>query len=291
MDKNVERVEISWSREDIERRFYFDGAKYTQANSLLTFLIAGLISVLFYGLLIPLKDTEFADMFRNQGAIPYAIVFFSAWSLAILFIKFRKLALQKRCLNFQIVPNETDFTLTPANVDIVTDRIFEIVDQPKKFVLFNRIMVALANLRNLGQVGDVDEILRSQAESDESILDTSYSLISGFIWAIPVLGFIGTVLGLSTAIGNFGAVLKKPDDGSESVGIEAIKGQLFEVTGGLSMAFVTTLEALVAALFIQLLLTFLKKAEHEFLDDCSAYCTDQVVNKLRIVPFERTNVG
>ena len=222
-------------------------------------------------------------MFRKQGVIPYAIVFFSAWCLAILFVKSRKLAFQKKSLSFDVIPEDVDFVLTAANVDIVLDRVYEIADEPRNFVLFNRIYVALANLRNLGRVGDVGEILRSQAENDESAVETSYSLLAGFIWAIPVLGFIGTVMGLSDAIGGFGSVLEQTDE------IEEIKGALTKVTGGLSTAFVTTLQALVAALCIQLLLTFVKKSEQQFLDDCSQYCTDQVVNHLRIMPFERLN--
>ena len=139
----------------------------------------------------------------------------------------------------------------------------------------------MANLRNLGRIGDVDEILRSQADNDEATAETSYSLIAGFVWAIPVLGFIGTVIGLSQAIGRFDVGLEQVSD------IDGIKSGLTGVTGGLSIAFVTTLQALVAALVIQLLLTFLKKSEQEFLDECSRYCTNQIVNRLRIMPFEQ----
>ena len=96
-----------------------------------------------------------------------------------------------------------------------------------------------------------------------------------------MLGFIGTVLGLSSAIGSFGAVLQTADDLSQ------IKSALQDVTGGLATAFETTLQALVAALFVQLLLTFLKKSEQEFLDACSEYCTRHVVNKLRIMPYQQ----
>ena len=34
------------------------------------------------------------------------------------------------------------------------------------------------------------------------------TVLRGFIWAIPVLGFIGTVIGLTQAMGRFGAALK-----------------------------------------------------------------------------------
>ena len=61
---------------------------------------------------------------------------------------------------------------------------------------------------------------------------------------------------------------------------------LKNVTGGLGVAFDTTLEALVAALVIQMMVTFLRKSEQEFLDDCSEYCTRKIVNKLKLLPFD-----
>jgi hypothetical protein len=64
---------------------------------------------------------------------------------------------------------------------------------------------------------------------------------------------------------------------------EALRG----VTSGLSIAFETTLEGLVAALAVQLLLTLLKKSEEEFLDGCTEYCTRRIVGRLRLSPLER----
>jgi biopolymer transport protein ExbB/TolQ len=160
------------------------------------------------------------------------------------------------------------------------NQIYEAVDEPRQFVLFNRIAVALANLRNLGRVADVDEILRSQAEQDESVMETSYSLLRGFIWAIPVLGFIGTVLGLSEAVGGFGSVLGSTSEVNEIT--QSLKG----VTAGLAVAFDTTLVALIAALFLQIIYTFLHKSEQEFLDSCSEYCHRNVVNRLRLMPYQ-----
>jgi biopolymer transport protein ExbB/TolQ len=136
--------------------------------------------------------------------------------------------------------------------------------------------VALSNLRNLGAVGDVDDILRSQAAQDESQMETSYAIVQGFVWAIPVLGFIGTVLGLSMAIGSFTAVLGTGQD------VSAITGALGNVTAGLATAFDTTLVALVAALVIQLLMVMTKKSEEEFLDEAMEYGLRNVVGRLRL---------
>lgn len=274
-------VPLAWARKDIEQRLFFRGGKHTQVNTLLAMLLGLILMLLFYGALLPFSQYEYAKWFIELGAIPYWTVFFSAWAVAILLVKTSKLNFQRQALKYKIVPNDIDFVLSAANVDQIVDRIYQIVDEPKHFILFNRIVVALANLRNLGRVGDVGDILNSQAESDESAIETSYSLVGGFLWAIPVLGFIGTVLGLAYAIGDFAGVLQQAED------IEKIKDSLRGVTQNLKLAFVTTLIALIAALVIQLWMTYLKKSEQEFLDDCSEYCTNNVVNKLRIMPFER----
>lgn len=273
-------AQLSWSRQDVEQRLGLRGARFTRVNSRLTFLMAAAATVAFYAALTPLAATRVAAMFTERGMTPYFISFFTFWALAILLVKWRKLALQRKSLLYRVVPEDHGFVLSATTVDLVFDRMYATVDEPSKFILFNRIVVALSNLRNLGRVTDVDEILRSQAEHDESIMETSYSLLVGFVWAIPVLGFIGTVLGLSQAIGGFGAVL------GESQEVSQIAGSLRTVTGGLATAFETTLEALVAALTIQILLTFLRKSEEEFLDDCAEYCQRHVVNRLRMTPFE-----
>jgi biopolymer transport protein ExbB/TolQ len=272
---------LFWAESDIEQRLGFQGGRFTRCNNLLTFLMAVLLTVVFYTALLVAQGTWIAAMFTQRGATPCFIVFFSSWSLSILFIKSRKLALQVQSLRLSIVSPDHAFILSTATVDQISTRMVEMVDDPKHFVVLNRITIALSNLRNLGRVTDVDEILRSQAEHDESSMETSYSLLRGFIWAIPVLGFIGTVLGLSQAIGGFGAVLGTSSD------ISQITGSLQVVTSGLATAFETTLAALVAALAIQILFTFLKKHEEEFLDNCAEYCHRHVVNRLRVMPYQQ----
>ena len=114
------------------------------------------------------------------------------------------------------------------------------------------------------------------AENDANLVESSYTLTKGLIWAIPVLGFIGTVLGLSQAVGGFGSVVSSGAD------LETLKEALGGVTSGLGIAFETTLIALVAALIVQLLMTLLMRKEEEFLDACATYCYANVTSKLKI---------
>ena len=274
---------LDWSRRDIEQMVGFPGGRFTRPNSLFTGILGAILATGFYALLLPFQGTVFCDMFTKRGPTPYAIVLLSAWSVAILVVKWSKLRLQRKALDHHVMPDDPTYVLSAATVEPVLARVYATVDDPRHSLLYNRIVVALANLRNLGRVTDVDEILRSQAEQDESMVETSYALVQAFVWAIPVLGFIGTVLGLSEAIGQFSGVLGGAAD------VEQISGALKGVTAGLATAFETTLEALVAALVIQLGITVLRKAEEEFLDDAMDYGLRYVVGRLRILPDATSN--
>ncbi len=277
-------IELSWNTQDIERRLGFRSAKYTGVNTLLSMLAGLLFTVIFFLCLYPFayKGNWVVDMFfpggsGNRSTIPIYTMLLAFWCVAILMIKNMKLSFQQRALNLKIVPEDPSFILAPSTALQILNEMFRKVDDPRKFILFNRISRCLSNLKNLGRISDVVEGLVAQAENDENYLESTYTVIKGFIWAIPVLGFIGTVLGLSQAVGGFGRVVSK------GAGVDQLKDALSGVTGGLAIAFETTLIALVAALFIQLFMTMLRKKEEDFLDECSDYCHRNIIAKLKTV--------
>ena len=272
---------LNWAQDDLEQRLGFRGGRFTSCNKLLTFLAAILMGALFYLFVVyclkPFPQTAFvAHMFLEHGLIPYPIVGLFFWAMAILTVKWRKLAYQRRALNLAAVPQEPDFVLDRRTAAEVLKRIRTLVDDTRNFILLNRIEHALSNLRNIGNISEAANILRTQAQYDEEQVASSYKMVSGFVWATPVLGFIGTVLGLSLAIGGFGAALEASGD------LSAIKDSLRGTTAGLSTAFETTLVALVATLIIQLYMTHLQHEEAKFLDECSDYCHTNLVSKLRL---------
>ncbi|MDR3182421.1 MAG: MotA/TolQ/ExbB proton channel family protein [Planctomycetaceae bacterium] len=267
---------LSWSRSDIEQRLGFRGGRFTNVNSGLCAVLAAVCSVMFYLVLFLIPPNHFSAMFMERGTTPFLMVPLAFWSLFIVVLKWTKIRFQRRALSISILPNEHNFVLSPNTVDIVLHNINNAAEQPRSFFLFNRIAGTLSNLKNIGMISDVGDILRSYNDQDIESVETSYSLLNGFLWAIPVLGFIGTVEGLSVAIGTFGSVLASGADTA------ALTASLQTVTGGLATAFETTLVALVLALFLQLLLTATKKSEEELLIACSEYCSQHIVSHLRM---------
>lgn len=275
---------LAWTQQDIENRLSFKGGRYTNVNHLLAFLLGLLLTVLTYAaMLLLLRNlpglSAVATMFVRAGNLPTMIpaTLFFFGGAAVLFLKGRKLRLQQQALNLSAVPAEPEFVLNETTAAAVLTRIHSLVDHPRHFVLLNRIDRALSNLKNIGQINDVSAILRAQAENDEDQVASSYTLVNGLVWAIPVLGFIGTVMGLSMAIGQFTFTLQSQGD------LASLRTSLQGVTSGLATAFETTLIALVFALILQLWITFQQKREMAFLDECNDYCHSHVVAKLRLI--------
>lgn len=273
---------LSMSRSDPERRLAIPAGSGTAVNTWFSGIIAAILTVIVYASVYALPDNGFRSMLIDRGPTQYVAILLGLWCMVILIIKRRKLIAQRRALDHPVVPENHDFVLTSQTADHLIRNIHAIAEDPERFIVFNRILIAVSNLKNIGRVADVDEILRSIGERDESAQQTSFSTLAGFLWAIPVLGFIGTVLGLAKAIGKFSELLDRQSD------VSGIVGSLKEVTGGLSTAFETTLLALVIALVVQLWVTAQKKSEEEFLDDCHEYCLKQIVSRIKILPFEQS---
>jgi len=208
-----------------------------------------------------------------------AVLLLALWCVLMLANKLNKVRLQERALRRDdLFPRRADFVLSPATAIDVLDAIRARCDRPREFVLFNRLTMALSNLGNIGEVRDVGAVLESQADADANSVQSSYTSIRALIWVMPVLGFIGTVIGLSEAIHAFQGVLERPDGAD----VSTIRDRLTPVITGLHTAFETTLVALLAAVAVQLTTTFVYRREEDLLDACTQYCNDHVISRLKL---------
>jgi biopolymer transport protein ExbB/TolQ len=282
-------ITLSWQDEDIENRWgLFKGGRFTSVNKLFSFILAAACSAAFLWLMHLFKQSanpalkQLGLYFMREKNIyatgPATVCFF--WGVVIALLKIPKLRLQRRALDLAAVPQSREFVLNETTAKTVLERMRSLVDDTRYFILLNRIDRALSNLSNIGGVSDVSTILKAQSENDENQVASSYAMIHAMIWSIPVLGFVGTVLGLSLAISQFTGALNATTD------ITQIREQLKLVTAGLSTAFETTLVGLAFALLLHLLGDLVQQKETDFLDECNDYCHANVVSKLRVRPKE-----
>ena len=105
--------------------------------------------------------------------------------------------------------------------------------------------------------------------------ESSYSVPRILIWAIPLLGFVGTVIGISGAVSSFSGVLETSGD------VEAIKGGIGNVTTSLGLAFDTTLLALFLSVLIMIPLVLVERYESKLLLGIDVFINDKLLPRLR----------
>jgi len=136
-----------------------------------------------------------------SGRISELIFTLTLWSLFLIFFKFIRHRQQQRAYT-SFRDHELHESLSEGiYVRDVEKRIIEIsqfleAKKVKKFqnsVIFRRIRRILYYLRAVPKKEEINTILNYQAEIDYNRMQTGYTLINVFIWAIPILGFIGTV--------------------------------------------------------------------------------------------------
>ena len=267
---------------DLECMVGLPSGRYTAASATLWLAGAAALTAACGGLLLLLAPQGYVLHMLNRCWTNWAVVLLTWWSLCILMNKWIKTNIQMKAVRIDtLVPRRGDFVLSPGTAGDVLRHMRAIAERPKDFLLFRRIDMALSNLGNIGEVRDVGAVLEGQADSDASQVDSSYTVLRAVIWTIPILGFIGTVIGLSDAIGSFTEVLTQP--GSD---VAAIKTKLGPVVTGLATAFETTLVALQAAVIVQLISTWVFKREEDMLDAMSEYTTEHILSRLKLTDWK-----
>ena len=113
--------------------------------------------------------------------------------------------------------------------------------------LLRRVQAIVRQWAIRANLQDAALLLDHQELYDEDAIKNGYGILRVFVWALPVLGLIGTVVGIALAVGNFAQFL-----GTNIDDVSLIKKSLVSVTGGLSYAFMNTLQGLLSSLLLMI---------------------------------------
>ncbi|MBW2419328.1 MAG: MotA/TolQ/ExbB proton channel family protein [Deltaproteobacteria bacterium] len=238
-------------------------------------LVALVLTVLFYAAAVrPLSATYFGELFGARGWVPYVITLLSMWSVVILTIKYRRLNQQLRVLDLDLVPASFAERITPADARVFASYLRDLGKAYGSNLLLDRVLRALRHFSARQDVSAVVTQINNQAQIDSDAVESSYTMLRVFVWAIPILGFIGTVMGIGQSVSGFS------DSVASAVDLDVMKYSIGAVTTGLGVAFDTTLLALVMSIVIMLPTSTLQKAEEDFLSECEHYCDEHLVRRL-----------
>ena len=261
--KRFDIVKLDW-----EERFGLPSAGALNVGKFSSFILGAILTAVLYGILSLLRQlmgnpVTLAMFFpggeASRSYVPVITVLMAMWTLSMLIIKQSKLKVQQYALDALPVNKKADNQLT-----LLEELYDNIENYPAASMLKKRLLLE----KTQSHCAENIQLMENAFNDLEKDSENSFIIISCFIWAIPVLGFIGTVLGLARAVSNFGVL-------SNASGQLDFNAVLPRITGGLATAFETTLIALVFALMLQILSSFQNQREQRWISSVKQHIMDQ----------------
>ena len=198
------------------------------------------------------------------------------WALAIMGMKLQKLRHARQLFTLPGRGGEASF-LETAEADLILPeardraRFTDLREHARArgyggTVLYRAADACLDRFFTTCSVADATAAMKAGCELEAERQDTELSLVRYLTWAIPSLGFIGTVRGI-------GAALAQAE--------EATRGNIGPVTESLGTAFNSTFVALLISLVVMLLLHKLQEAQEALVLDAQEHCQTHLLRYLR----------
>ncbi|MCS6771863.1 MAG: MotA/TolQ/ExbB proton channel family protein [Kiritimatiellae bacterium] len=274
MDQTEQQSEVPLEAQPEEFQSLRGARPGTDANVFIQITVGILGTVLVALAVIPLKGTK-ADylygIINDRGPVQYLELLMSFMVGSLIALKSRIVNRNLRVVASNPLPPELDL-----NDDAALQAFRDSLPQRPEFewsILLNRLDRALALWLGSKDVSRLATYLQSESARDQAASDSSYSLARALMWAIPILGFIGTVNGLGQAVAGFGVL-----GGAADVG--AIKEAIGKVTLGLGVAFDTTLLALILTTLLMFPLTAFQRREENLFGEIDNYLEDVLLARL-----------
>ncbi len=117
-----------------------------------------------------------------------------------------------------------------------------------------------------GNVQNLSDAIESSIDALAVRQEAENSMIRYLIWAIPSIGFIGTVRGIGQAL---------------SLADQALTGNISGMTNSLGVAFNSTLVALLISIFLMFIFHQLQRLQDGLLVDIQAYCDQYLLTRIK----------
>lgn len=223
-------------------------------------LWGGLVAAGFYSVIpyLPVYR-ELATKYFCSHPLEYATAALFFVGMATLGLK----ALRLRCERGAFERDPLDDPALTGTADQherasrLDERLKRVSATSRRTHLIRRIQDANVYVRGRRSVEGLEKHLKYLAELAANQLHESYALVRTITWAVPILGFLGTVIGITMAIVN--------------VTPEQLDTSLREVTGGLAVAFDTTALALTLSLVLVFSSFVVERAEGRILERVEEY--------------------
>jgi biopolymer transport protein ExbB/TolQ len=190
------------------------------------------------------------------------------WAMAIMAYKAAGLRHERALLEQELLPLSEGESILPEDTREYARPLQALPSTQQDRLLPRALLTALDRFRSTRSIQDVATVIRTVCETEAERLDSDLSLVRYIAWAIPAIGFIGTVRGIGDAL---------------SQAHRAVEGDIAGVTESLGVAFNSTLIALLLSIVLMFLLHQLQSFQERLVLDTQTYCDRRLMRHLRLL--------
>jgi biopolymer transport protein ExbB/TolQ len=187
------------------------------------------------------------------------------WALAIMGYKGRRAMLENQILERRLLDIPEGTTVLPEDARVYSRSLEALPNTEQDLLLPRTLLSALQRFATTGSIQAVSDTIKEQCDIESDRLDTELSMVRYIAWAIPSIGFIGTVRGIGDALGQ---------------AYKAVEGDISGVTASLGVAFNSTFVALVLSIIIMFCLHQLQLTQERLVLDSQRYADKRLLRFL-----------
>lgn len=188
------------------------------------------------------------------------------WAMAVMGYKARHAWRERQQFNEPLLAVAEDTRILPEDSRQLARPLQALPAHEQEYLLPRALMTALQRFASTRSIQDVSSAVSDVCETESARLDSGLSMVRYIAWAIPSVGFIGTVRGMGEALGQ---------------AHRAVEGDIVGVTASLGVAFNSTLIALLISIVLMFLMHQLELLQEKLVLDCHSYCDRNLLRHLR----------
>jgi len=187
------------------------------------------------------------------------------WALAIMGYKGRHTLNEQALLDRALLDIPEGTSVLPQDAREYSRSLEALPAAEQDFLLPRTLLSALQRFATTGSIQAVSDSVRENCEIEADRLDSELSMVRYIAWAIPSIGFIGTVRGIGDALGQ---------------AYKAVEGDISGVTASLGVAFNSTFVALVLSIVIMFCLHQLQLQQERLVLETQRYADRRLLRHL-----------
>lgn len=190
------------------------------------------------------------------------------WGGFIILNRYREVWRQRGAFKDDLLPTDEGARILPEDARPLIRKIDQTVAKHGASILATMARMALGKFAVSRSASDAAEVIRTQADVEQGRMVAGMATVNYLAWAIPAIGFLGTVRGLAGSMG------------MAAVTEESTAKFLEQATKHLAIAFDCTFVALVLSLILMYLLHAIQRAEEALVLDCQQFCQEHLLLRL-----------